>query len=89
MLLDAAGVECSVGSACNAGVPQPSHVLLAMGADEDSARCTLRFTLGPTSVQADIDKLTAALPQAIDRARRAGVPKAFTSVDDAYAGEIA
>lgn len=73
MLLDAQGVECSVGSACSAGVPQPSHVLLAMGADAELARCTLRFTLGHTSTQADVDALIAALPGALDRARLAGV----------------
>lgn len=78
MLLDAQGVECSVGSACNAGVPQPSHVLLAMGADVDSARGTLRFTLGHSTVQADVDALIQALPSAIERARRAGIP-ALTS----------
>jgi len=76
MLLDAHGVECSVGSACSAGVPQPSHVLLAMGADSDLARCTLRFSLGHTSTQGDVDALIDALPSALDRARRAGVPRA-------------
>ena len=76
MLLDAQGVECSVGSACNAGVPQPSHVLLAMGADAELARCTLRFSLGFNSTSADVDDLLAALPSALERAKRAGVPKA-------------
>lgn len=79
MLLDAQGVECSVGSACNAGVPQPSHVLLAMGADEDQARSTLRFSLGWNSTQADVDALIEALPSAIQRAKRAGVPKVTTA----------
>lgn len=78
MLLDAQGVECSVGSACSAGVPQPSHVLLAMGADEDAARCTLRFTLGHNSTQQDVKDLITHLPAAIQRAKRAGVPKAFS-----------
>lgn len=75
MLLDAQGVECSVGSACNAGVPQPSHVLLAMGSSQDDARSTLRFTLGYTSTKADVDELIAALPSALERARKAGMPK--------------
>ncbi len=77
MLLDAQGVETSVGSACSAGVPQPSHVLLAMGADEDSARCTLRFTLGHNSTNKDVADLLAQLPSAVERAKRAGVPKTF------------
>lgn len=75
MLLDAQGVECSVGSACSAGVPQPSHVLLAMGANANDARSTLRFTLGYSSTQADVDALIAALPSALERGRRAGMPK--------------
>ena len=75
MLLDAQGVSCSVGSACSAGVPQPSHVLLAMGSSAKHARETLRFTLGYTSTSADIDELIAALPQAVDRASRAGMPR--------------
>lgn len=82
MLLDANGVECSVGSACSAGVPQPSHVLLAMGADEESARCTLRFTLGHNSTEQDVDLLIEHLPSAVDRAKRAGVPKAFATAGD-------
>jgi len=73
MLLDAAGVECSTGSACQAGVPQPSHVLLAMGADDASARGSLRFSLGHTSTARDVDELIAALTPSVDRARRAGL----------------
>jgi cysteine desulfurase len=71
MLLDARGIACSTGSACSAGVAQPSHVLLAMGADDDRARSSLRFTLGHTSTPADVGALLAALPQAVERARRA------------------
>jgi cysteine desulfurase len=70
-LLDAAGVECSTGSACQAGVPQPSHVLLAMGISLRQARGALRLTLGHTSSDADVDAVLAALPGAIDRAQRA------------------
>lgn len=73
MLLDAAGVEVSTGSACTAGIPQASHVLLAMGADDHTARGSLRFSLGYTSTQDDVDALVAALPAAVDRARRAGL----------------
>jgi cysteine desulfurase len=71
LLLDAQDIACSTGSACSAGVAQPSHVLLAMGADDDRARSSLRFTLGHTSTRADIDALVAALPGAVERARRA------------------
>ncbi len=71
MLLDAAGVECSTGSACSAGVPEPSHVMLAMGAAEASTS-SLRFSLGHCSTPADVDALLEALPSAVDRARAAG-----------------
>jgi cysteine desulfurase len=70
-LLDAAGVECSTGSACQAGVPQPSHVLLAMGIDEVDARGSLRLTLGRTSTDEDVTAFLRALCPAVDRARRA------------------
>ena len=71
MLLDAQGVEVSTGSACAAGVPQPSHVLLAMGFDEAAARGSLRFSLGHTSTDADVDRLLEVLPGAHERARAA------------------
>ncbi|GAA2612128.1 cysteine desulfurase family protein [Paractinoplanes durhamensis] len=71
LLLDAQGISCSTGSACSAGVAQPSHVLIAMGADDDRARSSLRFTLGHTSTVEDVDALLAALPGAVERARRA------------------
>ncbi|MFD6395386.1 cysteine desulfurase family protein [Nocardia sp. NPDC060249] len=73
MLLDAAGVECSTGSACNAGVASPSHVLIAMGVQPWQARSSLRFTLGHTSTEADVETLLTVLPQVIDRARAAGL----------------
>jgi cysteine sulfinate desulfinase/cysteine desulfurase-like protein len=71
MLLDARGIACSTGSACTAGVAQPSHVLLAMGADEARARGSLRFSLGPSSVQEDVDALGAVIGEVVERARRA------------------
>jgi cysteine desulfurase len=72
MLLDAAGVDVSTGSACTSGVPEPSHVLLAMGIDPVQARSSLRMTLGHSSTTADVDALVDALPGALARARRAG-----------------
>lgn len=71
-LLDAQGVSVSTGSACQAGVAQPSHVLLAMGHDERGASSALRITLGHTTTPAELDEFLAALPEAVDRARRAG-----------------
>ncbi|MFV2020313.1 cysteine desulfurase family protein [Micromonospora sp. LOL_023] len=72
LLLDAQGIACSTGSACSAGVAQPSHVLLAMAADDDRARSSLRFSLGHSSTAVEVDALAAALPGAVERARRAG-----------------
>jgi cysteine desulfurase len=73
MLLDARGVECSTGSACSAGVARPSHVLLAVGADPARARSSLRFTLGHTSTDADVDALLEVIGPVVERARRAGM----------------
>ncbi len=72
MLLDARGIECSTGSACNAGVPQPSHVLLAMGCDDEQARGSLRLSLGHTSTEADVRALVEAIGPVVERARAAG-----------------
>jgi cysteine desulfurase len=73
MLLDAQGVECSTGSACSAGVAQPSHVLTAMGASPAEARGTLRFSLGSPSTPDDVAAAVAAIGPAVERARRAGL----------------
>ncbi|WEO75880.1 cysteine desulfurase family protein [Cryobacterium sp. SO2] len=81
-LLDVAGVSVSTGSACQAGIPEPSHVLRAMGRSEAEARSALRITLGRTSTQADVDALLAALPAAWAQAIGAGMadsaPRAYT-----------
>ncbi|MGH3354967.1 MAG: cysteine desulfurase family protein [Nocardioidaceae bacterium] len=71
MLLDAQGIACSTGSACSAGVPQASHVLLAMGRDEASARASLRFSLGHGSSADDVDNLLQVIAPAVQRARAA------------------
>ncbi|MFJ5287974.1 cysteine desulfurase family protein [Streptomyces sp. NPDC088348] len=73
LLLDAQGIACSTGSACTAGVAQPSHVLLATGTDPDLARGTLRFSLGHTSTEADVAAVAEAIGPAVERARSAGL----------------
>lgn len=73
MLLDAKGIECSTGSACTAGVAQPSHVLLAMGADPTDARCSLRFSLGHTTTREDVDAVAREIGAVVARARQAGL----------------
>lgn len=73
MLLDAKGIECSTGSACNAGIARPSHVLLAVGADTARARGSLRFTLGHTTGDADVDAVLEVIGPVVERARRAGL----------------
>ncbi|MFD4575909.1 cysteine desulfurase family protein [Streptomyces sp. NPDC058417] len=73
LLLDAQGIECSTGSACTAGVAQPSHVLLATGTDPDLARGTLRFSLGHTSTPDDVGAVAKAIGPAVERARAAGL----------------
>jgi len=72
-LLDAAGFSVSTGSACQAGVPEASHVLLAIGLDEPTARGALRFTLGSGTTAQEVDALIAALPAAVATAARAGL----------------
>jgi cysteine desulfurase len=71
MLLDARGIACSTGSACTAGMAQPSHVLLGMGADEARARGSLRFSLGHSTQQSDVDALGIVIGEVVERARRA------------------
>ncbi|WP_432557868.1 cysteine desulfurase family protein [Granulicoccus sp. GXG6511] len=72
LLLDAEGFDCSTGSACTAGVHQPSPVLLAMGRDENQARESLRLSFGWNTTAVDLTRLVAALPHVVERARLAG-----------------
>ena len=71
LLFDGEGIACSTGSACSAGVQQPSHVLLAMGLSEKEARSSLRFSLGPENSRSDIDYFHTCIKKVIERARAA------------------
>lgn len=71
-LLDERGVDSAAGSACSAGVTQASPVLAAMGVSDQQARGALRLSLGWTSTERDVDILLAALPEALERARKVG-----------------
>lgn len=73
LLLDRDGIRVSTGSACQAGVPEASHVLRAMGVPDDEARGALRVTLGWDSTDADVDAVLAALLAAVETARGAGL----------------
>jgi cysteine desulfurase len=73
LLMDGANVSCSTGSACSAGVHEASHVLLAMGHTEKTAQSSLRFSLGASTTQADIDFALSVLPDVIARGRAANL----------------
>jgi len=73
LLLDAQGVQCSTGSACSAGVPRPSHVLLAMGMNDKRAKSSLRFSIGPSTTEEDIDLVISVIAPVVERARAAGL----------------
>ena len=77
-LLDMQGISVSTGSACHAGVAEVSHVLLAMGLDESTALGALRITLGDENNEEQIDALLEALPEAVERARQAGLQASLT-----------
>ena len=88
MLLDAAGIAVSTGSACTAGIPQPSHVLVAMGADEAVARSSLRFSLGWNSTQEDVTAVVEALPAVVAAGPPGGGPVPCGSSPHCPAGWI-
>jgi cysteine desulfurase len=71
LLLDAEGFDASTGSACTAGVHQPSEVLLAMGRPLAHASASLRFSFGPDTTAVQVDGLLAVLPAVVARARTA------------------
>ncbi len=65
--LDIEGICCSNGSACTSGTIKPSHVMLALGYDEAMAKSTLRFSLGKTNTEEDIDQTIRALSEVVRR----------------------
>ena len=73
LLFDAAGVACSTGSACSAGVHEPSHVLMAMGHSQVSAQSSLRFSLSYLNSESDVAEVIALFPSIIARARAANL----------------
>jgi len=70
-LFDHEGVSVSTGSACQAGVAEESHVLRAMGCDSAAASSALRFTLGESTTQAEIEKVVELFPAIVEKARAA------------------
>jgi cysteine desulfurase len=72
-LLDQQGIQVSTGSACQAGVPEPSHVLVAMGLSEETARGALRFSLGYHTTEEDIEAVVSVFPRVVEQARAAGM----------------
>lgn len=73
LLLDTEGISASAGSACSAGVPRPSHVLVALGLSESDADASLRISIGTTNTKAEIDQVLAVMPSVVERARNAFV----------------
>jgi len=69
LLFDKEGLCCSAGSACSSGSINPSHVLTAMGVTRDEARASLRFSIGRTTTEADIDRALEIIPRIIAKLR--------------------
>ena len=71
LLMDGKKVSCSTGAACTAGVHRPSHVLMAMGHDEIGATSSLRFSLGASTTEEDIEYTLRVIPEVIEMAKAA------------------
>ena len=71
LLMDGKSISCSTGAACTAGVHRPSHVLMAMGHDEIGATSSLRFSLGATTTQGDIEYALSVIPEVVAMAKAA------------------
>jgi cysteine desulfurase len=83
--LDLEGVAASVGSACTTGSTEPSHVLTAMGYPDDEARGSLRFSLGRSTTEAEIDEAVDIVPRVIADARAAAAVLAVDPLGQAVA----
>jgi cysteine desulfurase len=77
--LDVQGVTVSTGSACSAGSPGPSHVLVAMGLGPEEAHASVRFSLGAGNDETDVNHVLAVTPRAIERLRALADPSARRS----------
>ena len=77
LLLDMEGIACSTGSACSAGVHRPSHVLMAIGLSEDETTSSLRFSLGDSNTEAEIEKLALVIASVVEKSRSAANKKVF------------
>ena len=71
LLFDQEGLCCSAGSACSSGSINPSHVLTAMGVSRDEARASLRFSLGRTTTDSEVDRALEIIPRIIAKLRAA------------------
>jgi cysteine desulfurase len=78
--LDLQGIACATGAACSSGAVEPSHVLLALGLTHEDARCSLRFSLGRSTTNAEIDFALDVIPAVVERLRR---------LSPAYSGAVA
>jgi len=69
ILLDQAGIAASAGAACSSGAVEPSHVLAAMGLGPAEASSGVRFSLGVTTTDDDVERALARIPDVVDRLR--------------------
>jgi cysteine desulfurase len=77
LLLDMAGIACSTGSACSAGVHRPSHVLMAIGLTEEETTSSLRFSLGESNTEEEIEKLASVIASVVEKSKSAANKKVF------------
>ena len=77
LLLDMAGIACSTGSACSAGVHRPSHVLMAIGLTEEETTSSLRFSLGESNTEEEIEKLATVIASVVEKSKSAANKKVF------------
>jgi cysteine sulfinate desulfinase/cysteine desulfurase-like protein len=69
LALDQRGVSFSSGSACRAGSPKPSHVLLAVGLSEEEAHCSIRLSLGIDNTPEEIERTISLFREMVEDSR--------------------
>jgi cysteine desulfurase len=68
--MDLHGIAVTSGSACTSGSMQPSHVLLAMGRDIETAKATIRFSFGRSNGPDDVEEVMKSLKDIVGKMRR-------------------